>query len=321
MPADGPQPELFLGAATPAEARVYVRLLGAAAGGAARMTGHVHGPFCDFARTLPARIPFVDVAVERRLPQDAGRGEPLLAVAVVPDPCFWTPALPMRYEAVVQLAGSVDFSPHDATKPPRQEGTHVLPFGIRPLYRRGRRLVFDGQVWALRAVSAETAPDAPLADWRSAGAAMLVANPDEQLCGDADRQGVLLVADLATLSAERSLAELSRLARHPSAGFVILPDGQPFATDPRPLAAGALLCQRIDPRAAAPPAVLQPWADLALVEAADPPAAATFAAHCPLPTIAHRPLAASTDVAAARRHCDALQADLAGRADFAGYIV
>ena len=53
------------------------------------LAGELIGPECRFAQTLSARIPF----------RDRGPGESLLAEAVVPDPCFWTPELPMLYQS------------------------------------------------------------------------------------------------------------------------------------------------------------------------------------------------------------------------------
>jgi len=315
MPFDPAQIELLIGEATPAEARVYVRLP-RSAGPAMRLSGHIHGPLCDFARTLPARVPLID----------QGQDDPLLAMAVVPDPCFWTPTLPMRYEAIVDgVPRSVDFSPRgqpagDASPLPAVLSAHILPFGIRPLFRRGKRLLLEGRSWTMRAVAAATAPQAPLDDWRAAGAAMLLADPDEAHCESADRRGVLLVVEVRSSSAPQTIAEVRRLVRHPSVGFVVLPAETQLPVDLRSLAAGALLCQRIDPRAASAMA-MRPWADVAIVDASDPPAASAAAAACPTPVIAALPPAPAMEVEQARRLCDVLQADLAGRGEFAGYVV
>jgi len=298
MPFDPAQLELQIGEATPAEARVYVRSPRSPDAPAASLTGHVHGPICDYARTLPARIPLID----------QGQDHPL-ALAIVPDPCFWTPALPMRYEAIVDVASSTGMT------------THVLPFGIRPLFRRGKRLLLEGRTWTLRGVAAATTPQSPLDDWHAAGAAMLLAHPAEELCAAADRRGVLLVADARSASPAETVAEVRRLARHPSVGFIVLPVESEYSIDPQNLAAGALLCQWIDPRMAAGPMTLEPWADVAIVDASDLAAASAAAVACPLPVIAVRLLPQATDVDQARRSCDALQADLAGRGEFAGYVV
>jgi hypothetical protein len=265
------------------------------------MTGHVHGPICDYARTLPARIPLIDQGQDHSL-----------ALAIVPDPCFWTPTLPMRYEAIVDVACSSD---------PGDTSPHVLPFGIRPLFRRGQRLLMEGRTWTLRGVAAATASQAPLDDWHAAGAAMLLAHPAEELCAAADRRGVLLVADVRSASPAETVAEIRRLARHPSVGFVVLPAESEYSIDPRSQAAGALLCQWIDPLIAAGPIALKPWADVAIVDASDLAAASAAAVACPVPVIAIRTLPQATDVDQARRSCDALQADLAGRGEFAGYVV
>ena len=71
------------------EARLVVRAR--AEGDALR--GHVTGPFCDRAQTLPATLPLR--AIEH--------GDQLLAEAVVPDPCFWTPELPFQYRVQIEI--------------------------------------------------------------------------------------------------------------------------------------------------------------------------------------------------------------------------
>ena len=89
------QLELFFGDASDAVARVYARLPCDETTTGSQLTGELIGPECRFAQTLSARIPF----------QDRGPGESLLAEAVVPDPCFWTPELPMLYKARIERKG------------------------------------------------------------------------------------------------------------------------------------------------------------------------------------------------------------------------
>jgi hypothetical protein len=54
--------------------------------------GILRGPFCETAHTLPADIPFRDLA-----PREIG-----VARAIVPDPCLWSPELPHVYHVDVQ---------------------------------------------------------------------------------------------------------------------------------------------------------------------------------------------------------------------------
>ncbi len=91
--------EIFFGGAADALARVYARFGGASAGGPLRLVGTLRGPACQYAQTLPANYPFVD----------QGPGPSLLAAAVVPEPCFWTPDMPHTYRAELRLerAGQV----------------------------------------------------------------------------------------------------------------------------------------------------------------------------------------------------------------------
>ena len=58
-----------------------------------QLTGTLAGPSCLYAKTLQATFSLVD----------RGPGESLLAEAIVPEPCFWTPEMPQLYQADVQL--------------------------------------------------------------------------------------------------------------------------------------------------------------------------------------------------------------------------
>src|SRR5688500_12556630 len=56
------------------------------------MRGTLRGPYCERARTLPAKIAFHDLG-----PAQVG-----LAHAIVPDPCVWSAELPHVYQADVE---------------------------------------------------------------------------------------------------------------------------------------------------------------------------------------------------------------------------
>ncbi len=127
--------QLFFGASDPAQARIYAQfelpesLIADQAD--LRLSGRLIGPDCEFAHTLPARIPIVH--------RDASHAR-LLAEAIVPDPCFWNPELPFLYRAEIQL----------------RRGDSLLAswqrtLGIRRFGPRGRFLLFDGKRFVLRA--------------------------------------------------------------------------------------------------------------------------------------------------------------------------
>ena len=88
---------LFVGAATPAECRVYAEVDGwpkkvsdtfSESGSGMTLSGRITGPYCPYAQTLSATHTFVD----------RGPGRTLLAEARVTEACFWTPEFPYLYE-------------------------------------------------------------------------------------------------------------------------------------------------------------------------------------------------------------------------------
>jgi hypothetical protein len=292
-----PPPEIFVGEANPAEARFYARL---PCGFDQRMqlAGTVFGPNCAYARTLPARVALVD----------QGPGSSLLAQAVVPDPCFWTPDLPFLYEVDVQLRGAN-----------RAAGVSIgrRTIGIRPLGIRGNRLVLDGRSWVLRGAWHSSVSDFPLPAWHHAAIAMVAPHPTDEQCSEASRVGVLLLADLHG-PVDRLASELGRLSQQAAVGFAILPAETRFDNDPREFVGNLILVQRV---AASPLRSIAPWAQAIICPANDPSAASAVAGTCRLPIIASRPQAAASTAQDARAACDRLQRDLAGRGDFAGYLV
>src|SRR5262245_12021659 len=122
--------EVFIGEATPAEARIYVRLAHTERSDQ-QWAGFVHGPSCAYSRTLPAQIPLQKKAVDSHVHFEA----------VIPDPCFWTPAMPFLYRVAVQ-----------STNKGANESVAERTIGIRPLSVRGKRLLLEGKTWVLRGV-------------------------------------------------------------------------------------------------------------------------------------------------------------------------
>jgi len=291
------QLELYCGDASAIEARVRVRLPHSDPG-KSRLMGHIVGPRCDFARTLPAKIPLRS--------GDASSG--LKCEAVIPDPCLWTPQLPMLYDVYVEL---------------RQDGNLVAtaqrPLAIRMFGPRGRDLNLAGKRWVLRGVRQGLAPAAPLSAWRETGAAMLLAELDEALALEAARQGVPLVAMVRKTTTAEVAAELRRLARCPAVMAAAINAAAPLPSDVG-LAA-------IDIRLAAychagdAPGQLPRWANMLLCESSDAAAIGRVANGHPYPVIALRPEDHAANLVAARRACDVLQRDLAPNADLAGYVV
>jgi hypothetical protein len=284
--------EIFFGAASEAMCRVYARLENIGSDLQPTLTGTLTGPTCRYAETLPAVFSFVD----------RGPGRALLAEAVVPEPCFWTPAMPHLYRAEVQ----------------RRQADTVLAqvertFGIRPLGASGRRLIYAGKGWVLRGAAADELPKTELEVWHDAETAMLARDPDDALCETASRVGVLLVAELET----PDIRAIRRLSRWPAVGVICFtgpdaPDGL------AQLGHNAILAQRF---AAGEPLAPAPWAEAAICQVTTAGTLPGGFADCPVPIVAIRPAETLQSVAAGRAGCDRLQRDLAPGGQFAGYIV
>src|SRR6266480_3457259 len=129
------QLELFYGATDPAATHVYVRCSEIPAPPSQlTLAGTVRGPFSQLARTLPATVPLAD----------QGPGESLLARAVLPDPCYWTPGSPYLYTVEAEV----------------RDGRRVVAqarrmLGVRPLGVAGRRFKLGGKGWFPRAIHRE----------------------------------------------------------------------------------------------------------------------------------------------------------------------
>lgn len=284
--------EIFFGDANDAISHVYARLRGPEAETGHQLTGSLTGPSCLYAETLPATFSLVD----------RGPGKSLLAEAIVPEPCFWTPDMPQQYRAKVHLC---------------HQGNVVASaerfFGIRTLGADGRKLIFDGKRWVLRGICKDELPAIELDKWHESGATMMVRNPDDALCQEASRVGVLIVAQLDA----PHVHEIQRLSRWPAMAIVVLPS-QP-TIDLNGLAHNLLLAERFAPGRPILPA---PWAQIAICDASHHQELECRLAKCPLPVIATRigaePL---STIAAGRTLCDRLQRDLAGRVEISGYMV
>ncbi|MGC4003828.1 MAG: hypothetical protein QM811_12165 [Pirellulales bacterium] len=113
--------ELIYDRLSPAEARLELRTRDAGEITAAV----IHGPFCDDANTLPCKIAFRRDAKTARW------------ATVVPDPCYWSPALPFRYRLNVTYRAAPD----------REALPHLQWLGIKRYERRNRLWYLDGARW------------------------------------------------------------------------------------------------------------------------------------------------------------------------------
>jgi len=293
--------QLFFGECSTAEARIYAVLPADAAPEGCTLTGVVTGPQCALAHTLDASATFVS-----RKPIVDGGPEMLVAEALVNDPCFWSPELPMLYRVRVELRRADEVL---------VAAEHLL--GIRPLGTRGRRLLFGGTTYVLRGARRSLTARSPWSDWRVATTAMVVDAPDEDLCREASRQGVLLIAWLRQPQLDLSKT-LRRLGRWPAIVAVVFEDDFEVDAGLRRECRNLLIAQYFGAGTAVEP---DAWADLAVCEDTDATKLATRAADSAKPVLAVRRASDCSSVSMARDECDRLQAALAGRGDFAGYIV
>ncbi len=293
---------VFHGAASDAEARIYVRAARDDWPADARLSGQIIGPDCDFSQTLPATIRLAD----------CGPGETLLAQAIVPDPCCWTPELPFLYRARVEL----------------RQGDALLAsaerlFGVRRLGVHGRNLIYNAKRWVLRGIGIAAAEieHGDSVELRALAATLVVTNPSDAICEHASRQGLQLLADLSQFGVTERImlvGELQRLAQWPAVGMALLPNGANLPANVQRLAPNLLLAEAFP---ADRPASPSPWASVAMCEVGAIESFAQRLAACRLPCIAASSLPSESTAAQQRASCDRLQAALAAIGDCAGYVV
>jgi hypothetical protein len=301
--------ELFSGSANPAEARVYVVVTLVEKHQHElkqfKLSGHLTGPECKFAHTLPARIPFMD----------RGSDGTLLAEAIVPDPCFWTPELPFLYRAELQL------NSHQSVVE-RRDGI----VGIRRLGVRGRELYFEGKRFVLRGIGAhfdsKDPSESDMAFLRQSWTAAMVSWPDTTFCKLASQCGMLLIADLRTSGTEANhntaAGTVRSVAQWPAVVMAIV-DAQTFPLiDVRGAVKNLLIGQYVCAEEWPP---VDPKAQIIFAEIGDLSDLARRIGNCDRPIIAVRRLAQPAKIDQARAACDVLQGDLAKYGDFAGYVV
>ena len=298
--------DLFYGAASNNLARIYARILGIPGGAEFSLAGFIRGPECEYCKTLPTSTPL----------GDAGPGDSLLAQASMPDPCFWSPDVPARYRAHVELRRG-----NDIVESTERE------FAVRNFGCRGKSFFLDGRRWVLRGVMADNPSTEDLPAWREACAAMIVSDPSDELCREATRQGVVIVPSVSRgETAEANLEQVARLARFGAVHLVLMRSAEIPGEALRRAAPNLLfgldvgwdspfLAGRI------PSYYTFPGADFAFVEVKHFDSFATLVRNSPHPVVAWRPIREPLPLADARAACDLLQRDLAPFGDYAGYVV
>jgi hypothetical protein len=288
---------LFFGDASDAAARVYAELPSMptqSRGHGTQLCGELVGPECRFAQTLSARIPL----------RDCGAGESLLAEAVVPDPCFWTPELPMMYRAKLGFKGQGSRD---------REAAVERWIGIRRLAVRGNALVLDQKRWVARAVRIERVGVDDLKAARDAWAGICAAAPDDEVCLEASRQGVPLLVDL-TGGVANLADEVRRLGQWPAVFSLLFNAKAAVDASIRAAARNVLFGVQLTNQNDASPS----WAQVVFCDVDVAEDVARSDGQLPI-VVCRR--AAADGVRAARGACDQLQYDVAPLGDFAGFLV
>jgi hypothetical protein len=288
--------QLFYGEANPARAHLYARVAGGHANQGLRLTGQVAGPYNALASTLPARIPL----------RDLGPGPTLLAEAVLPDPCFWSPESPALYNVEISIVDERGTVRETATR----------QFGIRALGVYGANLILEGKRYVLRGADRALFPRGSPSEWREAWSTPLAVSPDDAFLAEASRLGVLTVVHVSGARADVE-SELLRLSRWAAAAIAIVECSQPLDATIANVAPNLLLGWRM-PASEAPPPL---WAKVLFADVRNPPSFARQFQATTRPVLAMRRAAKPIDLRDARAACDELQRDLAPYGDFAGYLV
>ena len=255
--------------------------------------GTIRGPFSDFAHTLPFTVPLhLDGPNDLR--------------ATVPDPCYWSPGAPYRYELELSGADLVVGDP--------------ITFGMRRFGARGRDLLLDGRRWVARAVDRSIVASDGVSAWREHHTCMLLDGNELAEIEIASAAGVMVIARL--LPDENVLpACLSAMQRQPAVAMVSIGSTNITADDLHSLAPNILRLQEFHPDEQAAPA---DWAQGLIVDASSCSDVGQFSR---LKSY-NKPILAATQtdhrrclLLKARSECDELQRRLAQASLLAGYIV
>jgi hypothetical protein len=285
--------DVFYGELSPQIAHIYARCEELPGGQEWTIVGRVRGPECRYAHTLPTNHSFTDL----------GAGTTLLARAFVPDPCFWSPDLPALYRVSLEVRRRTANGGEEIVHRAERE------LGLRWLGTRGGSFYLEGKRWVLRGVSARCVFETPLSEWRSAGAAMLVNRPSDELCREAGREGVLLVP--YTVPDQTELRRLSQWASVGIAGGVaIAPDS--LRSSPNLILAGGDLTGDVESGSSSHTRFVN--ADRLVTDS-------RLAREHAAPVIAVRRREGIRSLDEARAEVDFLQRDLAPFGDFAGYVI
>ncbi len=242
-----------------------------------------------------------------------GSSNIVLAEAIVPDPCFWTPELPFLYRAELNLQ-----------QDEQAASRHTQTIGIRRFGNRGRTFYFDAKRFVLRGVNLnfdDEPTESRLNYMRETWTAAVVAWPTPQLCELASRRGMMLIADFptsATQSEQHAIESLHSIAHWPAVLAAIVDTQTASLIKSLSAIRNLTIGQYVD---CSQPSIVSEATQIIFAEVNNLKDFAACAATFDRPVVAVRSSGQPAKIEEQRAACDALQRDLASYGDFAGYIV
>ena len=288
--------EIVWGETTAAHAHLYFRATGEAKN-IVNLTGTLLGPESLYAKTLPARFSL------RTLKPDSD----LLAELVVPDPCFWTPDLPLLYRLDMQWQDAADKTNGGS------QLVGIRHWGIDRAVLRllGRRTVLRGLDVGSAGLSQEQITRA-----HETQLTLIVHQPDEACCEAASRIGAGLIADLRGIGEWPVMSShLARIRRWPSILMAIVDTTQVAAENQ--FTTGVPIFQPLNSTCRE----IASWANGGLIELNESNPLPAQYAKIEKPLLAIRRNQQTLELTTVRQACDRLQSDLAPQLDLAGYFV
>jgi hypothetical protein len=167
------------------------------------VSAFIRGPFCEYASTLPATIPF------RRNQKEAE-----FFKATVPDPCYWTPLMPHLYRIEVQYrrgeAQTVE--------------TARFERGLRRCEIRNSALFIDGERTIIRGISwNEFSSEPSWNDLRATRTSLIVSAFDEEFLLKCSKHGISI---FVTATDAQQLTKSVEAAEFPAfCGFIAAGQG------------------------------------------------------------------------------------------------
>lgn len=136
------------------------------------VSAQIRGPFCEYASTLPAKITF------RRNDREINDLK-----ATVPDPCYWTPAMPHLYRVEIQYRCS------------ESQAVETVRFerGLRRYEVRNNALFVDGERTVIRAVGWDDFVEEPYwKELRATRTSLVISELDSDFAIKCSQHGVPL---------------------------------------------------------------------------------------------------------------------------------